>query len=240
LQTGGSDRFLTRYREPMRVLALIHGPTVRPELFADVVEDEGHELLEWDIRVQGLPPDGFDAVMVLGGDQNVGEEVEHPWLHDEYDALRRLVDDDVPLLGICLGAQTLAHATGGTVEPIGSTLSGFYETSLTAAGEADTVLGLLPPRFPALNLNGHRFTPPDEATVLAVGPVTQAFRLGARAWAVQFHPEVRRGQVIEWFTDDGAITRPLEEFLEELDEHLPLWQERGRALCSAFLAAAVS
>ena len=222
----------------MRILAVIHGPTVRPELFADVAADDGHELVEWDIRLQGLPPEGFDAVMVFGGDQNVGEEIEHPWLHDEYDALRRLVAADVPLLGVCLGAQTLAHATGGSVEPIGSTLAGFYETSLTAAGAADPVLGVLPSQFPALNLNGYRFTPADEATVLATGPVTQAFRLGARAWAVQFHPEVRRDQVVEWFTDDEAITRPLEEFLDELDEYLPAWQEQGRALCRAFLATA--
>ena len=42
-------------------------------------------------RAQGRPPlTGYDAVLVFGGDQNVGEEVEHPWLHDEYDALRTL------------------------------------------------------------------------------------------------------------------------------------------------------
>ena len=97
----------------MRVLAVIHGPTVRPEVFEDVVVEDGHELVEWDIRLQGPPPDGFDAVMVFGGDQNVGEEVVHPWLHDEYDALRRFVEHGTPLLGVCLGAQTLAHATGG-------------------------------------------------------------------------------------------------------------------------------
>ena len=56
----------------MRVLAITHGPTVRPELFGDVVVEEGHELVEWDIRLQGPPPpDGVDAVMVFGGDQNV-------------------------------------------------------------------------------------------------------------------------------------------------------------------------
>jgi GMP synthase-like glutamine amidotransferase len=139
---------------------------------------------------------------------------------------------------VCLGAQTLAHATGGTVEPIGETLSGFYPTELTAAGEADPVLGVLPARFDALNLNGYRFAPPPGSVALADGPVAQAFRLGARAWALQFHPEVRRDQVIEWFTEDEAITRPLDEFLAELDEKLPAWQEQGRAVCRAFLAAA--
>jgi GMP synthase-like glutamine amidotransferase len=222
----------------MRVLAVIHGPSVRPEVFEDVVVEDGHELVEWDIRLQGLPPEGFDAVMVFGGDQNVGEEIVHPWLHDEYDALRRFVEHGTPLLGVCLGAQTLAHATGGTVGPIGSMLVGFYPTELTAAGAADPVLGVMPARFDALNVNGYRFTPPDDAVVLAVGPVIQAFRLGARAWAIQFHPEVRRDQVVEWFTEVESITRPLDEFLAELDEHLDSWQEQGRMLCRAFLAAA--
>jgi len=224
----------------MRVLAVIHGPTVRPEAFEEVVVAEGHELVEWDIRLQGPPPDGFDAVMVFGGDQNVGEEIVHPWLHDEYDALRRYVERGVPVLGVCLGAQTLAHATGGTVEPIGSMLAGFYATELTAAGAADPVLGVLPTRFDALNLNGYRFTPPPDAVVLAEGPVTQAFRLGDRTWAIQFHPEVRRDQYVEWFREDESVARPLDELLAELDEHLVTWQEQGRALCRAFLAAAAT
>ena len=86
-----------------------------PEIFGDVIVEDGHELVEWDIRLEGRPPDGFDAVMVFGGAQNVGEELEHPWLHEEYDALRRWLDQRQPVLGICLGAQTLAHAAGWPV-----------------------------------------------------------------------------------------------------------------------------
>ena len=87
-----------------------------------MLAEDGHELVVWDIRTQGAPPQDFDAVMVFGGDQNVGEEVEHPWLHEEYDALRRWVDGGTPLLGVCLGAQTLAHALGATVAPGRETL----------------------------------------------------------------------------------------------------------------------
>jgi GMP synthase-like glutamine amidotransferase len=222
----------------MRVLSIVHGPTVRPEVFSDVIADEGHDHLEWDIRERGAPTGAFDAVLVFGGDQNVGEELEHPWLHEEYDALRRWVDEEVPLFGVCLGAQTLAHALGAEVAPVGETLAGFYDSKLTEAGLADPVLGVLPARFESFNANGHRFDVPSAGIELATGPVRQAFRVGGSAWGVQFHPEIRRDQVLEWFRDDPQVSRPLDEIATELDEKLAAWQAHGRALCRAFLAVA--
>ncbi|HWB23628.1 MAG TPA: hypothetical protein VG652_12170, partial [Gaiellaceae bacterium] len=64
----------------MRVLSVTHGPLVRSELFGDVIVDAGHELVEWDIRKEARPAGEFDAVLVFGGDMNVGEEERHPWL----------------------------------------------------------------------------------------------------------------------------------------------------------------
>jgi hypothetical protein len=55
---------------------------------------------------------------------------------------------------------------------------------------------------------------------------------------VQFHPEIRRDQVLEWFRAEPQLPRPIEEIAAELDEKLPAWQGHGRALCRAFLAAA--
>ena len=221
----------------MKVLAVIHSHEAGPELFTEVLAQDGHELVVWDIRTQGSPPQDFDAVMVFGGDQNVGEEVAHPWLHEEYDALRRWVDNGTPLLGVCLGAQTMAHALGATVGPARETLAGFYETTLTDAGAADPVIGALPRTFEAFNANAYTFEAPPGATPLAEGPVLQAFRIGERAWALQFHPEIRREHVLTWFEDDSTPRTP-EEISAQLDEKLDEWQELGRTLCRAFLAQA--
>jgi GMP synthase (glutamine-hydrolysing) len=222
----------------VRVLAVVHTPDCGPELFEEVIAADGHELVVWAIPTQGRPPRDVDAVLVLGGDQNVGEEVKHPWLHEEYDALRDWVDDGTSVLGVCLGAQTLAHAFGGRVDRAPRPLAGFYETTLTEEGAADPVLGVLPRRFHAFNVNEYAFDVPPQGTPLARGPVPQAFRLGERAWAVQFHPEVRRGNALSWFDGDSAL-RAREEIAAQLDEKLPAWQELGRSLCRAFLRAAV-
>jgi GMP synthase-like glutamine amidotransferase len=109
---------------------------------------------------------------------------------------------------------------------------------LTDEGVADAVLGVLPRRFEALNANAYRFEVPEGATELVRGPVPQAFRVDGSAWGVQFHPEVRRHQLLDWFRDEPSLPKPLEELAAELDEKLGAWQAHGRRLCRAFLAAA--
>jgi GMP synthase (glutamine-hydrolysing) len=219
----------------MRVLAVIHTSDAGPELFGEVIASDGHQLVEWDIPRQGSPPREVDAVMVFGGDQNVGEEVAHPWLHEEYDALRMWVADGTPVLGVCLGGQTLAHAFGGDVQQAKAPMAGFFATELTDEGQRDPVVGVLPRRFDAFNANAYRFTVPSGAIELARGPVSQAFRYGDHAWGVQFHPEIRRAHVLRWFEDDWAGRTPA-EIAAELDEKLETWQELGTRLCRAFLA----
>jgi GMP synthase (glutamine-hydrolysing) len=225
----------------MRILAVTHGALVGPELFGDVIRERGHVLVEWPIVERGRPPHaGFDAVIVLGGKQNVGEELLHPWLQEEYDSLRAWVEAGTPLLGVCLGAQTLAHALGAGVRPVEpAPLAGFYPTELTDDGADDQVLGVLPRRFEAMNANAYTFAIPSHAVELARGPVNQAFRAGARAWGVQFHPEVRLEQALAWFgSEKRVLAKPIDELERELRAGLPDWQAHGRRLCEAFLSAA--
>jgi GMP synthase-like glutamine amidotransferase len=221
----------------VRVLALTHGPLVRSGLFGDIVRAEGHELVEWELPTAGPPPDGFDAVLVFGGRMNVGEEAANPWLGEEYELLRGWVVEEKPLLGVCLGGQTLAYATGGLVTRAPRWHAGFYEVELSDEGRDDPVLGVLPSRFEALLANAFQFEPPAGAPRLAAtaDDQQQAFRVGRRAWGLQFHPEVRKEQVVAWWSDGRQLPRPLEALSGELDEKLPAWQELGRKVCLAFL-----
>ena len=224
----------------MRVLAVTHGALVRPELFGEVIAAEGHELVEWRIESEPRPGPAFDAALVLGGAMNVGEEADHPWLETEYDLLRELVSAETPLFAICLGAQALAHAFAGRVEKLPAQQAGFVETWLSEEGERDPVLGVLPSRFEALVGNGYRFEVPAAGVLLAESEVQpQAYRIGERAWAVQFHPEARRGQVLRWFEEDEeSLPAPLAEIERELEAKIDGWHRLGRELCLAFLSAA--
>jgi GMP synthase-like glutamine amidotransferase len=220
----------------MDVLALTHGADVGPELLADVVAARGATLIEWPIGERGAPPHDADAVVVLGGHQNVGEESRYPWLEDEYAALRSWVESGTPLFGVCLGGQTLAHALGGTVRKLDAQLGGFYETVLTPDGVADPVLGALPERFDAFNGNGYAFDPPRGAITLAHGPVTQAFRVGESAWGVQFHPELKGYSVEAWFAHDPELARRVDALRPELEA----WRPSGERLFDAFLDVAAA
>jgi GMP synthase-like glutamine amidotransferase len=71
----------------VKVLALMHGPSVGPGVFEDAVRAAGHELLEWQVPVEGVPTDGADAVIVLGGAMPPDEDERHRWLRPELEYL---------------------------------------------------------------------------------------------------------------------------------------------------------
>jgi GMP synthase (glutamine-hydrolysing) len=220
----------------MKVLSLVHGPNVRAELFGDVVQDAGHELVEAHAE-SGMPSlDGAGALLVFGGSQHVDQEDEHPWLVPEDAFLREALARRLPMLGVCLGAQLIAKAAGAWAGPSECPERGWTAVELTEAGAGDPVLGALPRRFNAFQLHEYTYAVPEGAVELARSQTnTQAFRLGT-AWAVQFHPEVRQAQVEGWLVEDDVPDR--EEIAASLPARLPAWQELGRTLCRAFLRTA--
>jgi GMP synthase-like glutamine amidotransferase len=221
----------------VRILAVVHSEEGPPGTFADVVAERGDLLETWRPHVDAAPPavDDHDAVMVFGGGMHVDQEAEHPWLTGEREYLRGLLDREVPVLGVCLGAQLLAGAAGAAVGPAPQPEIGWCEVDRTAD---DPVLGVLPARFPAFQWHFYAFEVPSGGHELARSAVcSQAFRLG-RAWGVQFHPEVTRGIVAGWVAE--APDEAPAGLLAETDERIAEWTRLGRSLCGAFLEAAGS
>jgi GMP synthase (glutamine-hydrolysing) len=225
----------------MRILSMVHGRLAQPELFADVILAEGHELEEWSLIDEPAPPrrvEDYDAVICLGGHMNVDQEQTHPWLRVEDDVIRDLLARGVPFFGICLGGQLLAKAADAWVGPSPEPERGFTRTTLSDDAAEDPVFGDLPHEFDVFNLHGYAFATPAGGVELARSRVcVQAIRVGGSAWGVQFHPEVRLEQVEAWFATEETV-RDGQRVLAELRERIDEWQRFGEGLCRAFLAAA--
>jgi GMP synthase (glutamine-hydrolysing) len=222
----------------MRVLAATHGPSVGPGVFADAVQEAGHELVEWPVQLGGRAPEGADAVIVLGGAMHPDEDERHGWLTAELRWLEGLLDRGTPLLGICLGSQLVARAAGAEVFRSSESEVGWFAVERTAAAADDPVAGALPERFDAFEWHHYTHSLPDGAVELARSRLCmQAFRLG-NAWGVQFHPEVRAEQVEAWAGEDPEDVSNPEDFIAAMRARIADWNELGRGLCRAFLAAA--
>ncbi|MCK1794489.1 type 1 glutamine amidotransferase [Streptomyces sp. XM4193] len=152
--------------------------------------------------------DGYDGAVLLGGGFMPDDDLRRPWLARERALARHAVDEGVPLLGICLGAQLLAVARGGTAASShGTPERGSCSVQLLGEAKEDELLNDLPAHFPVIQ--NHR----DQITELPPGAVhlarseacpVQAFRVGDRAWGVQFHPEVDAARLAQW--DESALT----------------------------------
>ena len=222
----------------MNVLAVVHGPDVPAGSFGEVVVGRGHRLDTWVPAVTPTPPpDGYDAVMVFGGAMNVDQEAHHPWLREEEEYVRALLNRRVPLLGVCLGAQIVAKAAGARVGPAVEPEIGWVDVERT---DDDSVLGVLPGRFPAFQWHFYAFDVPAGAIELAHSRVCpQAFRLGDAAWSVQFHPEVTREIVARWVEEaPDEVPGGADALLAETEERIDGWTRLGGELCGAFLDAA--
>lgn len=185
----------------MRVLVVKPHALADPGLVGEALLDRGAQLAEHVLADEGPPPalDGFDAVVVMGAPWSVYGEQVRGWIGGLLDRLRDAVARDVPVLGICFGAQAFAEANGGWVARAGDTEVGLHEIE---TDDPDMM-----PAGPWFMWHGDTFGPPPGATVLARtanGP--QAYALGPHL-LVQFHPEATAEIVESWLAFDDADFR---------------------------------
>jgi len=184
------------------------------------VEQEGPGLIEtifaahgWGIKVVELSlgeklPSGFDetgALVVLGGPMNVYEEKEYPFLKEEESFIRKALIEEVPILGICLGAQLLAKTCGARVKKAPQKEIGWYRVEKTGDGKKDTLFNDGPDRIQVFQWHEDTFDVPEGAVLIAEGKdcKNQAFRVGQSAYGLQFHIEVTEDMIRSWFHSGG-------------------------------------
>lgn len=212
---------------------LQHVPFEGPGLIADAVRAAGIELRV--VRLyedEPVPePDEVGGLVVVGGPMSVFDDAEHPFLAAERGLLAAVVPAGLPVLGVCLGAQLLAAACDGQVMvgEAGQEI-GLGIVELTAEGRADPVLGPAGRVLPVLHWHGDTYSLPSGAVRLASSNryPEQAFRLGERAYGLQFHVEVHEAAA-------AAMEPHLPPDVRLDRRHLALVQRVGRGVLARFV-----
>jgi GMP synthase (glutamine-hydrolysing) len=153
-------------------------------------------------RHPGAEPsvDRYRGLIVLGGPMNVEDQHRRPHLKTELKAIERALEQGKPVLGICLGAQLLAHVLGAPVQRHRLAELGWHELEMSAEGRSDPVLGAAGERLPVFQWHSYSYDLPNGATHLARTETCeqQAFRFGSNAYGFQFHLEADAAVIERW------------------------------------------
>ncbi|MCC6544212.1 MAG: type 1 glutamine amidotransferase [Nitrospirae bacterium] len=155
-------------------------------------------------------PGAFSGIIILGGPMNVYEEDKYPYLKDEDIFIKKAMMNDMPSLGICLGAQLIAKAAGARVSKGTKKEIGWYTLSLTKDSSRDRVFNTLPDELNVFQWHGDTFEIPEGATRLAGSGLfpNQAYRIGSRIYGIQFHLEVTKEMINQWISEyRGELSR---------------------------------
>lgn len=185
--------------------------------------NEGAGTIEWFLRKKNIPftvrniyqnggslehSEIFSHLVVMGGLMGVYEADQYPFLIEEMKFMENFAKAGGKILGVCLGAQMLAHVLGARVYKgrKGKEI-GWYAISPTKAGLKDPVFGKLfvgDEKLFAFQWHGDTFDLPNGSTLLASTELypNQAFRMEHGLYGLQFHIEVSSDMVKEWFPNN--------------------------------------
>lgn len=182
-----------------------------------------------------------DLLVVLGGPPSALDEQRFPFLVDELRMIEQRIESGRPLLGICLGAQLVARALGGTVHQGSARELGWWPVHLTGNGRTSSLRYL--DQVPVLHWHSDAIELPPGATRLAWTEdcEVQAFSKGDHVLALQFHPEVTDQAIQEWLVSHVSEldAHPLQSVERMRDESLRCAQwmhERAAAMLRDWLA----
>ncbi len=227
------------------MLVITHLEDRDPGLVIQALRDAGCPVHQVD-KTSGdwLPAiDEIGGIVALGGRESATRVGADRFLEQEVDLMAQALDHRTPVLGLCLGAQLLAVAGGGTVVPVGRMVAQWDALSLTTDGEDDPVFGALPAGLRVLKWHEDMIELPSGARPLATaaGPGAALFRIGDCAWGSQAHLEVTPQLLIDtWMADPGGAAEiegaghQIEEFRRASHGHLVTQMAAAGPAFSAF------
>lgn len=171
----------------------------------------------------------IDMLFIMGGAQCANDTLQHTYLQEEIDFIARAYSENIPLFGICLGAQLIAKALGGSVEKSPEKEIGFFPVTLSRDGLRDALFADFPNEFDVMHWHFDWVCqPPEGSTVLASskGCPIQAYRVGRNVLGLQFHIEMhyeralKLAEKLPHHFDNSRFVLPASEFKKEQFENL--------------------
>ncbi len=196
-----------------RLLVLQHLEIEGPGLFEEFAKERDLEIeiIRLDYK-NALPhTKKGDLILIMGGPMGVKDigSDRYPWLKLERDFIKKEIENERPIIGVCLGAQLLASASGGDVEII---KCGSPPKALPEIGWSQIFIdksnkdfkSLLKSPFHVLHWHGDRILLPKKAVLIASSArcKEQFFKIGNFAYGLQFHIEATEGMINKWIKED--------------------------------------
>lgn len=194
----------------------MHIESEGPGTIIDYLESmNAHTHIAMLYRGDQLPNDvhEFDAIIVMGGPMNVYQDEQYHFLREETVFLRQAVENNIPILGICLGAQLIAKSCFARVKSAQIKEIGWSKVTLTKEGRCDLLFQGLPETLSVLQWHEDTFDLPYNGILLATSKEcpNQAFRY-KNAYGLQFHVEVTSDMLSEWFSESREHDQIMNQF----------------------------
>ncbi len=203
-----------------RILILQHLEREGPGLFLDLASEYGINVFITRLDKGDSLPKLLkgDLLLILGGPMGIGDinNDQYPWLIKEIELIRYALRRQIGVLGICLGAQLLAYAAGGSIEPLKAGNSakylpeiGWSPIFLNPNIKNDAFAELLQTPLDVLHWHGDRIILPSHAELIACTRQCkeQLFRIGKLAYGIQFHLEIKDDMFVDWIEEDKIFIR---------------------------------
>ncbi|MCA1569647.1 MAG: type 1 glutamine amidotransferase [Chloroflexi bacterium] len=192
-----------------------------------------------------LPDDlgSYCALVCLGGVMGAADDAEHPWLEHMRQLFRAAVADAIPILGVCLGAQLLAVACGGSISRMPSPEIGICPLLIPGKTIDDPLLAHVPDRLPSLQFHRDDISELPPASISfahTTASSNQIFRIGRNAYGLQFHVETTPNMLANWLDGVPDISEHANRQEFEIaslraahQTWAPIWSRFARAFATA-------
>lgn len=231
----------------MRVQIIQHSAADAPAAILPILDRLGHHVSITRLdRGDAIPDEvDHDVLMMFGGGISLTSQEPPPWVEPEKNLIRRYIDRDRHVLGICLGAQLIAAALGATVRRNREPEVGWHQVS-KADGAAETgVVSSLPESLTAFHWHQDTFEIPSGGRRLFQSQATrnQAFAIGEQVFGFQFHFEADERTVRTFVAvssllrKQGRFIQSKEDILQGIERHVEQQNECLSRFVGAFLKA---